>query len=156
MLLVVCWHSPRAVDHSRGTHSPPAQGGIQILEKVDVVYVLVTMLHKFQQFFEFPVPPVQFLYRVWDIRVTPQRQIRTVHFLVWLLTRPLLYNDRCSGFDVPVTSSDWFQQFVTNRAENCRFSTGAVPGQGSCSARQGASSGLMFQAVLNTVWRCRC
>ena len=49
--------------------------------------------------------------------------------------------------DVPVTGSDKFQQFVTNRAENRRFSACAVLGQGSRRARCGATTDVMVQTV---------
>ena len=74
----------RALATSSGSpqrDSPPAQGGTEILDKVDVVYVPVTMLHNFQQFFEFvflKVPQVQFIVRVLDTVVIPQRQVCTV------------------------------------------------------------------------------
>ena len=56
------------------------------------------------------VPPFQFIDRVLDIPVLPQRQIRTVQtvqqasdstvqFLVWFLTRPLLRHVRSKGGD---------------------------------------------------------
>ena len=60
--------------------SPPAQGGIQILGSAGVhqaVDVPVTMLDKFQQFYEFDilVPHLQFIDRVLDIAVMLQRQL---------------------------------------------------------------------------------
>ena len=75
---------------ARRRDSPPAQGGKQTLgaapvpqiqeQIVDVeapvVDVLVTMLHKFQQPYEFDilkVPQIQFIDRVLDIPVMPQR-----------------------------------------------------------------------------------
>ena len=48
---------------------PPAQGGVQILGKVDVVYFPVIM----QLEFFILVPQIQFIVIVLDISVTPQR-----------------------------------------------------------------------------------
>ena len=53
-----------------------AQGGKQILGKVDVVSVPVIMQHEFQ--FGILVPQKQIVVRVLDISVTLQRQVRTV------------------------------------------------------------------------------
>ena len=69
---------------------PPAQGGTQRLGEAEavrfwtpVVDVPVNMQLKFQQFCEFdiPVPQIQFIVRVLDISVVPQRQVQcsTVH-----------------------------------------------------------------------------
>ena len=63
-----------------------------------------------------------------------------VQFLVRLFSRPLTFQRQGHGPDsaenslevgVPVTCSDKFQQFVTDRAETRRFSAGAVFEQGS-------------------------
>ena len=71
--------------------SPPAQGGMQVLgaaftftiqEQIvdNAVDVPVIMQLRFQQFCEFNilVPGIQFIVRVLDISVLPQRQVRTV------------------------------------------------------------------------------
>ena len=80
----------RAHDTSSGPlqrDSPAAQGGIQILGKVDVVYIPVTMLHKSKQI------------RVSGASSTECGTLQSCHrdryalqIWVWLLTRPFLYN----------------------------------------------------------------
>ena len=56
-------------------NTPPAQGGTQILGKVDDIPVITHA--KFQQFFEtVEVPQVQFFDRLPDIPVVPQRQVQ--------------------------------------------------------------------------------
>ena len=62
-----------------------------------VADVPVTMHHKFQQFSEFLLPQFQFLVRVLDIPVMPQRRICCA-VLGLVVTRPLFRNDRCRGF----------------------------------------------------------
>ena len=61
-----------------------------------VADVPVVMQPVFQQFSEFLVPQFQFLVRVLDIPVMPQRRIRCA-VLGLVVTRPLMRNDRCHG-----------------------------------------------------------
>ena len=78
---------------SRGTpeeDSPTAQGGIQILGKDDVVDVPVDTQLEFQQskYEKVKVPQIQFLDRVPDIPVVPQRRACTVQTMKKIVEIP--------------------------------------------------------------------
>ena len=83
-----------------------------------VADVPVVMQPVFQQFSEFLVPQFQFLVRVLDIPVMPQRRIHCA-VLGLVVTRPLLRNGRCHG-----------------GRRSCAFCISAMPGTtvGTCTA----------------------
>ena len=76
------WSAPTTPGGPGQRDSPPAQGGTQILGSLPslTVDVPVTMLHKFLQFYVvyilILVPQIQFIDRVLDTAVVPQRQVR--------------------------------------------------------------------------------
>ena len=70
----------------------------------------------FLQLSEFLLPQFQFLVRVLDIPVMPQRRIRCA-VLGLVVTRPFCATTGALVVVVPVPGSDKFQQFVANRAQ---------------------------------------
>ena len=108
-----------------------------------VVDVPVPFNDKFQQFFEFFVPQVQFLDRMVDIPVVQQRQVPTVFFTVLVqflgkVVVPVLRNDR-----------DW-----SDSAENRAGAAGAVNRRSSTSlsCRRGKSP---RSCLFGKPWRLR-